>query len=224
MNGNFIRRRHVSTVFYTLVLLFLCLSKQQIHAQEGWSSDQKDRTGAELVDEKDRTAAVQIDTPAAGDGDADSDAGALHFYKIQIGVFEKAGTEAFEAIADLGLVEKEAVDAGTKVRLGSYADLTTAQDVLFAVKQRGFKSAFIQAEADSYPVEGKYYMVQLGSFWRPRFEEIQADNPSSMLRVESTDYTLRVLVGPFASKSAAQAVLKNAKSKGYKPILRTYKW
>ena len=65
-------------------------------------------------------------------------------YKIQLGVFGNPDMTKFNALVDLGLVDvEEAKNDSKRVLIGTFYDKTSADNVLYQAKQRGFEDAFV---------------------------------------------------------------------------------
>ncbi|MGB1204086.1 MAG: carboxypeptidase regulatory-like domain-containing protein [Chitinophagales bacterium] len=65
-------------------------------------------------------------------------------YKVQLGVYGSPDMTQFNALVDLGLVDvEEANESSKRVLIGTFYDKTSADNVLYQAKQRGFEDAFV---------------------------------------------------------------------------------
>ena len=65
-------------------------------------------------------------------------------YKVQLGVYGSPDMTKFNALVDLGLVDvEEANNDSKRVLIGTFHDKTSADNVLYQIKQRGFEDAFV---------------------------------------------------------------------------------
>ncbi|OWY26133.1 SPOR domain-containing protein [Sphingobacteriales bacterium UPWRP_1] len=153
-------------------------------------------------------------------------------YDIQLALVKNSAynPETWQSLSDLGTLTVQAAPNNRKrVILGTYYGRARAEEILGAVKQRGFTDAFLLAGGKANTVNlpqinfnkrrltSNSYIIQLAAMRNPQSKKFKDFTKLGNLYFEyaaDLDIT-KIIIGPYQNETEAAQALQEVKTKGY---------